>query len=83
MKIYVISNNAFERWLMENMQNAANEEKSVSDLTDEEFVAICNKHHDGWHFDSLEEFVSAFNSDSPFAPGPSYHFIRVIEEKKA
>lgn len=83
MKIYVISFDSFQKWLEGIDPKKAQEEPEISDLTDETFIDICNKYNDGWHFDSWKEFLDAFNSDSPFAPIPSDHYIRVVEEKKA
>lgn len=80
MKIYVIALKSFNYWLTKNNLNL---DKKVEDLTDDEFIAICNEYQEGWHFDSWDEFIDAFNRDSPYAPEPSHHYIRVVEEKKA
>lgn len=74
MKIYIIAHENFDSWLTK-----MNLDKEVKDLTDDEFIAICNEYQEGWHFDSWEEFIDAFNNDSPFAPEPSHHYIRVVE----
>lgn len=78
MKIYIIACEIFDYWLTKN-----NLDKEVKDLSDDEFIAICNKYQDGWSFNSWDEYVDAFNRDSPYAPVPSSHYIRVVEEKKA
>lgn len=83
MKIYVISFDSFQKWLEGIDPKKAQEEPEIRDLTDETFIGICNKYNDGWHFNSWKEFIDAFNNDSPFAPIPSDHYIRVVEEKKA
>lgn len=78
MKIYIIACEIFDYWLTKN-----NLDKEVKDLSDDEFIAICNKYQDGWSFNFWDEYVDAFNRDSPYAPVPSSHYIRVVEEKKA
>jgi hypothetical protein len=78
MKIYIIAYETFDYWLTKN-----NLDKEVKDLSDDEFIAICNKYQDGWSFNSWDEYIDAFNRDSPYAPVPSHHYIRVVEEKKA
>lgn len=83
MKIYIISFDSFQKWLEGIDPKNAQKEPEISDLTDETFIDICNKYNDGWHFDSWKEFIEAFNSDSPYAPIPSDHYIRVVEEKEA
>lgn len=80
MKIYVISIDAIERWIDNHNKPAA--KADVNNLTDEEFLEICNKYADGWHFNSVEEYVKAFNEDLNNVPESSYHYIRAIEEKK-
>lgn len=47
---------------------------SVDELTDEEFIELSN----GWHFDSIEEYIAAFNADANECPVPSYHYMRII-----
>lgn len=83
MKIYIISFDSFQKWLEGIDPKNAQKEPEISDLTDETFIDICNKYNDGWHFDSWKEFIDAFNRDSPYAPIPTDHYIRVVEEKKA
>lgn len=80
MKIYVISINAIERWIDNHNKPAA--KADVNNLTDKEFIEICNKYADGWHFNSVEEYIKAFNEDLNNVPESSHHYIRAIEDKK-
>ncbi|MBR2093300.1 MAG: hypothetical protein IJ904_04555 [Candidatus Methanomethylophilaceae archaeon] len=54
--------------------------RSASDLTDKQFDEICRDYEDGWSFDSLEEFVDAFNEDRNDCPVPTEHCIRIIRD---
>ena len=75
MEIKVINMESIGEWA----ESKGIEEPSWQDLTDEQFSEINELFDCGWHFDSLQEFVSAFNSDANECPVPSCHFIRIYE----
>lgn len=73
MRILVISVETFDKWNEKNRKNLV-----IDELTDEQFENINEQYEYGWGFDSLEEYVSAFNRDDNSCPVPSSHYIRVI-----
>ena len=72
-KIYILPIESLADW------NDANEtDFCESDLDNEQFVDACTK-YGGWTLDSPEALVDALNTDSPYAPVPSSHYVRMIE----
>ena len=76
MTIKVISQDSIARWA----EAKGVKEPEYKDLTDEEFAEINDVYESGWHFDSLEEFVDAFNRDDNSCPVPTCHFVRIYQE---
>ena len=73
-KIYVISSDALFDWCLNK-----NIDIYVDDLTDEQFLEINRKYMNGWHFNSIEDFIIAFNSDWN-VPDSGEHYLRLIGE---
>ena len=72
MKIRVVNFDTYEECCEENL---IAEGKSLSELTDEEFMAIYKRSGNKWEFNSLKEFADEFNADGAYAPTPSSHII--------
>lgn len=75
MKIRVVSS-----WSIEEWNESKGTDKSFEELSDEEFIEVNEKYNNGWSFESMDEFVDAFNYDSNKCPTPSEHYIRVFGE---
>lgn len=69
-KIYVIKNDD----LYAQDSDGNDLYPDVDELTDEQFMELS----DGWCFDTIEEFIEAFNENSWRCPVPSEHYIRII-----
>lgn len=76
MEIKVINQDNIGKWA----KAKGIEEPNWHDLTDEQFSEINELYECSWSFDSLEDFVSAFNRDDNECPVPSCHFIRVFND---
>lgn len=76
MTIKVINQESIAEWA----ESKGIEEPDWEDLTDEEFSEINEMYDYGWEFDSLEEFVNAFNNDLNECPVPTNQFIRIYND---
>lgn len=74
MVIRVVSYTAYEEWYEEKF--VEDEGKSLTQLTDKEFMDIYNREGNDWEFSSIKDFCDEFNTDGPYAPTPSSHIIR-------
>lgn len=74
MVIRVISYTAYEVWYEEKLVEG--EEKSLTQLTDKDFMEIYNREDADWEFSNIKDFCDEFNTDGPYAPTPSSHIIR-------
>ena len=70
MVIRVINYSTYEEWYEEKFV------KSLTQLTDKEFMDIYNREGNDWEFSSIKDFCDEFNTDGPYAPTPSSHIIR-------
>ncbi len=77
IEIIVISCHSLDKWNEEN-----GTELGQAELTDEQFREISRRYDCGWHFDSMEEYVDAFNRDDNQCPVPDSHYIRVVREQE-
>lgn len=73
MKIRVISYDAYADWYEEQMVEGKG--KGLSELTDDDFMAIYKRSGNKWEFNSLKEFADEFNADGAYAPTPTSHII--------
>ena len=73
MKVYIISINNLWKY-MEDKYGADNYSETLSSVSDIDYKSACAKY--GWDL-SLEQFVSEFNADGPYAPTNGSHYIRI------
>lgn len=74
MKIRVITKYWYEDWCEEKFREG--ESKSLSKLTDKEFMEIYQRSDTVWEFNSIKEFQDEFNYGGIYAPIPFRHIIR-------
>jgi hypothetical protein len=74
MVIRVVNYSTYEEWYEEKFGEG--EGKSLTQLTDKDFMELYNREETFWAFDNLKDFCDEFNTDGPYAPTPSSHIIR-------
>lgn len=73
MIVRVVSYAAYEEWYEEKCREGKG--KSVTQLTDKDFMEIYNREGGDWEFDNITDFCDEFNTDGPYAPTPTSHII--------